>query len=138
MKRLLALLVLPLLLVMSGCSSLLGTGDWDQIKVAYSSDSGATRGGDYTLVVTPKGVSYTLDGKTTTHDLPSGSWQVLTTGVRALGAHSGASCADGSLIKIEASAAGAVKQTFESTSCDAGDLLGKAQDLIQQLIGQLK
>ena len=36
MKRLLSLLVLPLLLVLAGCSSLLGTGEWDLVKVTYA------------------------------------------------------------------------------------------------------
>lgn len=138
MKRLLAVLVLPLLLVIGGCSSILGTGDWDQIKVTYASGSDAEQPGDYTLVVTPEQASYTLDGKASTRDLPSGSWEVLTTGVRSLGEHTAGDCLDGALLTIEASASGTVKQTFEASSCDSDELLGRAQSLIEQVVSQLK
>lgn len=139
MKRLLlVVLALPLLVVASGCSSLLGTADWDQVKVSYFAASTAEQPGDYTLVVTPKQASYTLDGKASTHELPEGVWELLTTGVRTLGTHEPGSCLDGALLIIEASSSGTVKQTFEASSCDAGDLLDQAQGLIQQVISQLK
>ncbi|MEA5118094.1 MAG: hypothetical protein VB036_10820 [Propionicimonas sp.] len=138
MKRCLVLLLLPLLLVATGCSSVLGTGDWDQVKVTYLSGSDAKQAGDYTLVVTPKQASYTLDGKESTHELPTGAWQVLTTGVRTLGAHTPKNCLDGASLAIEASAEGSVKQSFEATSCDAGDLLNQAKAVAEQVISQLK
>lgn len=137
MKRLLSLLVLPLLLVLAGCSSLLGTGDWDLVKVTYAPGSEESAPG-YALVVTPEQASYTLDGKESVHELPAGTWDLLTTGVRALGDHASPECLDGAHLTIEASAAGSVKQTFEATTCDAGDLLANAQGLIQQVINQLK
>lgn len=134
MKRVLVLLVLPVLLVLSGCSTILGTGDWDEVKVAYS---GSTEG-DYSLVVTPTEVSYTLDGKASTHELPAGAWTALTTGVRALGSHTAGNCADGSAITIQASAAGTVKQTFEASSCDADGVFATAKQLVEQVVSQLK
>lgn len=138
MKRALVLLLLPLLLIAGGCSTLLGTGDWDEVKVTFQSGSDADQPGDYTLLVTPTEASYTLDGKATTHELPSGAWEALTTGLRALGDHAGENCLDGQNLTIQALAAGTVKQTFEATSCDAGDALGQAQALIEQVISRLK
>lgn len=138
MKRVLILLAAPLLFVLAGCSSLLGTGDWDQVKVTYLSGSDETPRGDYTLVVTPKQASYTLNGKESTHELPSGVWEVLTTGVRGLGAHTSDSCLDGASLTIEAAAKGSVKQRFEATSCDAGDLLKQAKGVVEQVVNQLK
>ncbi|MGC3954770.1 MAG: hypothetical protein QM804_11110 [Propionicimonas sp.] len=138
MKRALVLLVLPLLVALGGCSSLLGTGDWDEVKVSYAAGFEAERAGDYTLVVTPKQASYTLDGKATSYDLPEGTWEVLTTGVRALGGHESQECLDGAQLTIEASAAGKSKQSFEATSCDADGLLERAKGVIEQVISQLK
>lgn len=136
MKRLLVLLLLPLLAV-AGCSSVLGTGDWDEVRVTFASGVDNEQPGNYTLVVTPEQASYTLDGKTTSHELPTGTWQVLTTGVRSLGAHPAEGCLDGALLTIEAMADGTVKQTFEASSCDAEGLLDTAQSLIQQVISRL-
>lgn len=134
MKRLLALLVLPIVLVVSGCSAFLGTGDWDQIKVSYL----AAEGDDYNLVVTPTSASYTLDGNASSHELPSGAWDLLTTGLRTLGDHTSESCPEGSTVTIEASATGTIKQTFAASSCDADGMFDTAQTLVEQLVNQLK
>ncbi|MCW5951762.1 MAG: hypothetical protein KIT69_05860 [Propionibacteriaceae bacterium] len=135
MKRVIALLILPVLLVLGGCSTILGTGDWDQVKVSYLSSAD---GDDYTLLVTPTEASYTLAGEASTHELPSGVWDLLTTGVRSLGDHTSDTCADGSVLTIEASAAGTVKQTFAASSCDADGLFSTAQSLIEQVVSRLK
>lgn len=134
MKRALVLLVLPILVMVSGCSTLLGTGDWDQVKVDYLTN---TEGDDHRLVVTPTEASITLDDQVTSHELPSGTWDLLTTGLRALGDHSSDACPDGSVLTIEASAAGTVKQTFAASSCDTDGVFDTAQTLIEQLIAQL-
>lgn len=138
MKRLLALLALPLIVAVGGCSTLLGTGDWDEVRVSYTSGLAAEQAGDYTLVVTPAKASYTLDGKPTSYDLPEGTWDLLTTGVRTLGAKDGGGCLDGATLIIEASAGGSVKQSFEANSCDADGLLDRAKSLIEQVVNQLK
>lgn len=135
MKRVLALLALPIVMVVSGCSTILGTGDWDQVKVSYLATAD---GDDYTLVVTPTEASYTLDGKATSHELPSGAWDLLTTGLRTFGDHTSENCPDGSVVTIEASAGGTVKQTFAASSCDTDGVFSTAQTLIEQVISQLK
>ncbi|MGC4152383.1 MAG: hypothetical protein QM628_04810 [Propionicimonas sp.] len=135
MKRALALLVLPILLLAGGCSTILGTGDWDQVKVTYLATAD---GDDYTLVVTPTEASYTLDGKASSHELPSGAWDLLTTGLRTFGDHTSENCPDGSVVTIEASAAGTVKQTFAASSCDTDGLFSTAKTLIEQVVAQLK
>ena len=134
MKRLLALLVLPLVLTVTGCS-MLGGGDWDEVQVSFDA---STTSGDYTLVVTPTEATYTLDGKATSHELPTGVWTVLTTGLKTLGDRTGDACLDGQTILIEASAAGEVKQAFEANSCDAGDAFTQAQSLIEQVLSRLR
>ena len=134
MKRLVALLVLPLVLAVTGCS-LLGGSDWDEVKVSFDA---STASGDYTLVMTPAEATYTLDGKATTHELPTGVWTALTTGLKALGDRTGEACLDGQTILIEASAAGEVKQAFEANSCDAGDAFTQAQSLIEQVLSRLR
>ena len=135
MKRVLVLLVLPILVALGGCSTILGTGDWDQVKVTYLANAD---GDDYTLVVTPTEASYTLDGKASSYELPSGAWNLLTTGIRTLGDHTGESCPDGSTLTIEASAAGSVKQTFAASSCDTDGVFSTAKALIEQVVSQLK
>lgn len=135
MKRVLALVFLPLLLTVTGCS-MLGGSDWEQVTATY--DSGPEASGDYTLVVTPTEVVYTLEGDATTHELPNGVWTALTAGLSALGDHSSEACPDGQLLTIQAVAGGEVKQTFETSSCDAGESLGQAKALIEQLLSRLK
>ncbi len=135
MKRAIALFVLPILLVLGGCSAVLGTGDWDRVAVTYLSSADAE---SYTLVVTPTEASYTMGGEASTHELPSGVWELLTTGVRTLGEHTSDSCPDGSTLTIEASAAGTTKQTFAASSCDADGVFASAQALIEQVVSRLK
>lgn len=136
MRRLLA--VLAALLLFTGCSQALGTADWDQIKVDFQAGSTQDQKGNYTLLVTPTEATYTLDGKSTAHDLPQGAWEALTTGVRALGERSSEPCPGGQFLQLEARAGDAVKLTYQASSCDAGNALAQAQALLEQLIGQLR
>ena len=53
-------------------------------KEWFTADNGTGPKGDYTLVVTPTGASYTVEGKETRQELPDGAWSALTTGVLAL------------------------------------------------------
>jgi hypothetical protein len=124
---------LVLLLAFAGCSQVLGTTDWDRIEASYSGDSGA-----YTLVVTPTEASYTLDGKESSQKLPDGVWTTLTTGVRALGAREGTTCAKGESVQIAALAGTVVKQSFAANSCDAGDAMKQAKAILDQVIQLIK
>jgi hypothetical protein len=137
MKRILVGVVV-LLLALSGCSQVLGTADWDRIEASFTADASTGSKGDYTLVVTPTEASYTIDGKTSSQKLPEGAWTTLTTGVRALGPREGAACADGQAIQILAKAGGAVKQTYQANSCDAGDAMKQAKALLEQFIALIK
>ena len=131
--------VLVLLLALTGCSQMLGTADWDRIEVTYTppDDPGQTAPG-YTLVVTPTEATYMLDGEEKTGELPDGAWSALTTGVRAFGDRTGASCTGKGSITIKASAVGTAKQSFEANGCDPGDIFKQAQALVSQVIAQLK
>lgn len=133
-KRFLVLLLALALSALSGCSQLLGTSDWDRISVTYSAGSAPGQTGNYTLVVTPTDVSYELDGKRTTEKLPDGAWDTLVTGVRALGARQGDGCPGGQFIAIQAKAGSGVKQSFQASSCDAGDAFAQAKALIEQVV----
>ena len=131
--------VVVLLLALVGCSQVLGTADWDRIEVAYTAaeDPGQVLS-DYTLLVTPAEVTYTLNGDAKTEKLPDGAWSALSTGVRAFGDRKGVECAGKGSITIKASAAGAVKQNFEANGCDAGDAFDQATALVAQVIAQIK
>ena len=110
-----------------------GTGDWDRIVVTVTGGTGADDPGDYTLDVTATQVSYELNGERTTGTMPDGAWETLATGVRALGDRRGAACPDGQEILIQAKAGSEVKQTFQASSCDAGDAFRQARTLIEAL-----
>ena len=124
---------LVLVLALAGCSQVLGTSDWDRIEASYSSTSGA-----YTLVVTPAEATYTIDGKKSSQKLPDGAWTTLTTGVRALGAREGTTCAKGESVQILAKAGTAVKQSFAANSCDAGDAMKQAKAILDQVVQLIK
>ncbi|HQY99743.1 MAG TPA: hypothetical protein PKV13_11605, partial [Propionicimonas sp.] len=128
MKRI-ALVMVALLL--SGCS-LIGSTSWDKVEVDFS--AGTTDAGDYQLVVTPKQVTYTADGDTTSQDLPEGAWTALATGLGALGARTSEPCPDGQFLEVRAKAGDQVKQTFQASSCDAGDAFDQVQALLEQVI----
>lgn len=130
--------VLVLLLALTGCSQALGTADWDRIEVTFTAGGTDLTTGDYHLVATPTKASYTLGGKETTAKLPDGAWTALSTGVRAFGDRKAGACADKGAIRIEASAKGAVKQSFQANGCDAGDVFAQAQALVAQIMAQLK
>lgn len=138
MRRLLAALVLPLFLILAGCSQVLGTAEWDRIDVTFDAGSAPEQTGDYTLTATPTQATYELDGKPSTQELPQGVWELLTTGVRAFGQRESQACPGGEYLVIEASAKGAVKQTFQASSCDAGDALEQAKALIEQVVQRLQ
>ncbi len=137
MKRL-VILLLPLVLLWSGCAQLLGTADWDRIEATYLAGSAENQTGNYALVVTPTEVSYELDGKPSSQELPQGTWDLLTTGVRALGPRAGEACPGGESIAIEVSANGSVKQAFQASSCDSDDTFAQAKALIEQLVQRLQ
>ncbi len=137
MKRL-VILLLPLALVWSGCAQLLGTADWDRIEATYRAGSAENQTGNYTLVVTPSQISYEVDGKPSSQELPQGTWDLLTTGVRALGARDGQACPGGESVAIEASAGGSVKQAFQASSCDSDDAFAQAKALIEQIVQRLQ
>ena len=138
MNRLLLLLLVPLALVWSGCAQVLGTADWDLIEVTYQAGSTENQTGNYTLSATPTQARYEADGTPSSYELPAGVWDVLTGGVRALGGREGEACPGGEFLVIEASAQGAVKQTFQASSCDAGDALAQAKALIDQVVQRLQ
>ena len=138
MKRLLLALVVPLALLWSGCAQVMGTADWDRIDVTFQAGSTQNQTGNYTLTATPTRAEYVLDGKPSTHDLPQGVWDVLTGGVRTLGDRDSEACPGGEYLVIEASAQGAVKQTFQASSCDAGGVLDQAKALIEQVVQRLQ
>lgn len=135
MKRLLALL---LLVLVTGCSPAPGTADWDQIEATF--DAGSTQGqtGNYTVVVTPTEATYEVDGKPGSRELREGVWALLTTGVRALGDRSSEPCPGGEFISITATSDGVAKQTFQASSCDAGDTLDQAKALIDQVLQRVQ
>jgi hypothetical protein len=126
------------LLALSGCSQVLGTADWDRIEASFSAGIATGEKGGYTLVVTPTEVTYTIDGKESSEKMPDGLWTTLTTGVRALGAREGSTCADGEAVQIVAKAASTVKQSFQANSCDAGDAMKQAKALLDQVIALIK
>lgn len=132
--------VLVLLLALAGCSQVLGTAEWDKIEVSFTSPEDATDlpMGDYTMVVTPTEVTYSLNGQDKTAKLVDGAWSALTTGVRAFGDRKGVACSGKGSISIKASAAGTAKQSFEANGCDAGDVFKQATDLMAQVIAQIK
>ena len=131
--------VVVLLLALGGCSQMLGTADWDKIEVAYTAaeDPGQVLG-DYTLVVTPTEVTYTVNGEAKTEKLLDGAWSALSVGVRGFGDRKGVECSGKGSITIKASAAGTVKQNFEANGCDAGDAFAQATALVAQVMAQIK
>ena len=136
MRRLLA--ALAALLLLTGCSQVLGTADWNQVRVDFQAGSTEGQEGNYTLLVTPTEAVYTLDGKSTSHELPQGAWDALTAGIRTLGERTSEPCPGGQFLSVEARAGDAVKHTYQASSCDAGNALAQAQALLEQLIGQLR
>lgn len=134
MKRALTLLVLPLLLVVSGCS-LLGSGDWEEVRVNVQSTGDKP---SFSAVVTPTKATFTVDGKQTSQDLPTGTWQIITAGLSSLGDRKAEKCPDGEVVKVEARAEGAVKFSFGASSCDAEDALSRVRPLIDQLVALLR
>lgn len=127
-----------LLLALSGCTQVLGTSDWDRIEASFSAGIADNPKSGYTLVVTPTEASYTIDGKESSQKLPDGAWVTLTTGIRALGAREGTTCADGEAVQIVAKAGSTVKQSFQANSCDAGDAMKQAKALLDQVISLIK
>lgn len=136
MRRLVA--VLAAVLLLSGCAQVLGTGDWTRIEVNFQAGSAADQKGNYTLVVTPSEATYTLDGTSSSHELPQGAWDALTTGIRTLGGRESEACPGGQFLTIEASAGDVVKQTYQASSCDAGDALKQAQALLEQVLNLVR
>lgn len=130
--------VMVVLLALSGCSQVLGTSDWDRIEATFSAGMADNAKAGYTLVVTPTEASYTVDGKKNSQKLPDGAWTTLTTGIRALGAREGTTCADGEAVQIVAKAGSTVKQSFQANSCDAGDVMKQAKALLDQVIALIK
>lgn len=136
MKRLVA--VLAALLLVSGCSQVLGTTEWTRIEVIYQAGSAKDQNGNYSLVVSPSEAVYTLDGKESSQELPQGAWETLTTGIRALGARESQPCPGGQFLSITAKAGESVKQAYQASSCDAGDALAQAQAAVGRVLELIK
>lgn len=136
MRRLLA--ALAALLLLTGCAQVLGTGDWTQVEVRFQAGSAKDQKGNYTLLVTPTEATYTLDGTSSSHELPQGVWDALTTSIRTLGDRESEACPGGQFLTIEASAGDAVKQTYQASSCDAGDALKQAQGVLDQVLNLVR
>lgn len=134
MKRALTLLLMPLFLVLSGCS-LLGGDDWEEVRVSLQSTGDKP---SFSAVVTPSEATFTVDGKQTSQELPTGTWQVITAAVGSLGDRKAEKCPDGELVKVDARAGGTVKFSFSASSCDAEDALSKVRPLVDQLLALLR
>ena len=133
MKRFL-LVLLPLLLLVTGCAQLMGTSDWDSIEVSYTGSAVPDQSGNYSFTITPTEATYTIDGKSQKAELAQGAWQALVTGVRALGERTTQPCPGSQTIRITAKSGSAVSQSFEASSCDAGEVFDQAQQLADMLL----
>lgn len=132
-KRILVLL-LPVLLLFTGCAQLMGTSGWDTIEVTFTGSATKDQKANYTLAITPTTATYKVNGETQKTELPQGTWDALVTGVRALGERSSQSCPGGQTIRITARSGGQVSQTFEASSCDAGGLFDQAKQVADMLL----
>lgn len=133
MKR--ALVGLSALLVLSGCSTLLGTANWDAVTITFDA-AGSSQ--DYSVTLTSSKVSGTVAGQPVAEELPQGSWTAITAGVRGLGGREAEACADGQRITVVALSGTAVQQSFAATSCDAGDVFDQAVALAETALATLK
>lgn len=133
MKRIIVVL-LPVLLLFAGCAQLMGVADWDTIEVSYEGSAVPEQKGSYSLTITPTEATYTIDGKTQTAELAAGAWDALVTGVRALGERTSTPCPGSQAIRITAKSGSSVSQSFEASSCDAGEVFDQAQQLAEMLL----
>lgn len=133
MKRFL-LVLLPVVLLVTGCAQLMGTSDWDAIEVSYAGSAVPDQKDSYSLTITPAEATYTIDGKSQTAELAPGAWDALVTGVRALGARTSQPCPGSQTIRITATSGSEVSQSFEASSCDAGEVFSQAQQLAEMLL----
>lgn len=133
MKRI-VLVLLPLLLLFASCAQVMGVADWDTIEVSYAGSAVPGQKDSYSLTITPTEATYTIDGKSQTAELAPGAWGALVTGVRALGARTSQPCPGSQTIRITAKSGSEVSQSFEASSCDAGEVFSQAQQLAEMFV----
>lgn len=127
-----------MLLIVSGCAQLMGTAGWDSIEVSNQAGSTQNQLGNYSLVVTAAELKATIDDQLSSTEMPPGAWDALVAGVRTLGGRASPGCPGGQFIQITAKAGEVVKQTYQASSCDAGDALKQAQQVVEGILKLLK